>query len=108
MKNISKILFCTFLLFLCFSCIHKKNVEQKTEILQEEIKENELYVYFDTKIKDIYSRYVDAGARDFYFRFKHTDSNDTLFEFSYFVEDYSKYELEYKGFLKIDSFYVAI
>ena len=108
MKNISKILFCTFLLFLCFSCIHKRNAEQKTEILQEEIKENELYIFFNTEIKD-YSQDVEAGARDFYFRFKHTNSNDTIFEFSYYIGGYSNlYELEYKGFLKIDSFYVAI
>ena len=109
MKKTDKILFCTLLLFLCFSCIHKKNAEQKPEILQEEIKENELYVFFDTKIKNDYSKDVEVGVRDFYFGFKHTDSNDTLFRFSYYIGGYSNlYELEYKGFLKIDSFYVAI
>ncbi|MCL2328764.1 MAG: hypothetical protein FWC39_09690 [Bacteroidetes bacterium] len=109
MEEVSKILFCTFLSFLCFSCIHKKNTGQKTEILQEEIKENKLYMFFDAEIKDAYSQDVKAGARDFYFRFKRTSSNDTLFEFSYYVGGYSNlYELEYKGFLKIDSFNVAI
>jgi len=110
MKKIGKILFCIFLLMFCFSCLQKQEkIEQKCETLQEKTKKNELYLFFDTEIKNSYSKEVNAGAKDFYFRLKHTDLNDTIFEFSYFVGGYSNLNAsEYKGFIKIDSFNIAI
>ena len=114
MKKVNKIIFCTFIIFLYFSCVHKRNTEQNQDILSEEIKRNELYVYFDKYAKfdtigvASFSKHIAAGARNFYFRFKETDSNDTIFEFTFFLAGDIIHESEYKGFLKIDSFNVAI
>ena len=114
MKTTNKILFCILMIFFYFSCVHKKNIEQNQDIISEEIKRNELYVYFDSYAKfdtlgvASFSKHVDAGARNFYFRFKETDSNDTIFEFTFFLAGDIIHESEYKGFLKIDSFNIAI
>jgi len=79
MEKTGKILFYVLLLFLCISCVRKKeNVEQKHEIFQEEIKRNELYLFFDTIIKRFPPREIE-GVRSYYFIFKKTDTNDTLF-----------------------------
>ncbi len=105
-----RILFYILLLFLYSSCVRKKeNVEQTHDTFQEISKGNELYAFFNTKIKGDYLKDVNAGAKYFYFRFKQTDLNDTIFQFSYFITGYANSsELGYKGFLKIDSFNVAI
>jgi len=105
MKIIIKILFCLIL----FSCVQKKNnIEQEDEFLSEKLGRNELYIFFDEQI-NYYLEDINAGAQDFYFLFKETDSNDTLFSFSFFVEKgLPLNELDYKGFLKIDSFKIAI
>lgn len=100
-----------FALIFCFSCFRKTEVILlNSEVsLNEETLKNELFLFFDTKIKKFYFEDVTAGARDFYFRFKQTDSNDTIFEFSFFIINAPIInELEYKGFLQIDSFNIAL
>ena len=92
------------LLFNCFSCVQKK---ENSENFQKE-ERNELYLFFYATVKEYELREIDE-TKDYYFVFKETDSNDTLFQFSYFgLNDKAFKQSGYKGFLKIDSFNVAI
>jgi hypothetical protein len=107
-KYLIFILGLAFVFFL--SCIKKREpVKQCEETFQKEmVKNSELDSFFYRQIKMFHPEFID-GVKDYLFIFKTTDINDTIFNFSYYVLNKPKLEEPgYKGFVKIDTFHIAI
>jgi|GEM_PF-5235032 len=107
---------CCLLLWVgLLACTNKSTKIESADIVIPEVMDNEntrndLFLIFDTLILK-FRQYEPEGTKNYYMILKETDTNDTIFEFSYFRGKFHadpKEMLNYKGFVKTDSAYIAI